>query len=106
MSQHRTLMASLFFIVFGMTMAWAAELPLPLKSARGGTVTPSFEGWYRNPDGSYTLSFGYFNRNTEEIVSIPIGPDNFIEPGDPDQGQPAVFLPQRQWENLLAVVAR
>ncbi|SVE22695.1 uncharacterized protein METZ01_LOCUS475549, partial [marine metagenome] len=46
----------------------AAELPLPMTSSKGQTVTPSFEGWYQNPDGSYTLSFGYFNRNTEEVV--------------------------------------
>ena len=86
MPRSRLLSAIALFTT--LSFAGAAELPLPLKSARGGTVTPSFEGWYRNPDGSFTLSFGYFNRNTEEIVEIPIGPDNFIEPGDPDQGQP------------------
>ena len=78
-------------------IAGASELPLTPTSARGQTVTPSFEGWYMNPDGSYTLSFGYFNRNTEEIVQIPSGPDNFIEPGDANQGQPTVFLPRRHW---------
>lgn len=86
-----------FLMSIGAAAAVATELPLPLKSARGGTVTPSFEGWYRNHDGSFTLSFGYFNRNTEEVVEIPIGPDNFIEPGEPDQGQPTVFRPQRHW---------
>jgi hypothetical protein len=75
----------------------AAELPLAPTSARGQTVTPSFEGWYKNPDGSFTLSFGYFNRNTEEVVEIPVGPDNFIEPGDANQGQPTAFLPRRHW---------
>lgn len=75
----------------------AAELPLSPTSARGQTVTPSFEGWYQNPDGTYTLSFGYFNRNTEETVNIPIGADNYIEPGDADQGQPTEFLPRRRW---------
>ena len=95
MPRSRFFSAIVLFTTF--CMVSAAELPLPLKSARGGTVTPSFEGWYRNPDGSFTLSFGYFNRNTEEVVEIPIGPNNFIEPGDPDQGQPSVFKPQRHW---------
>ena len=79
------------------TIAGAAELPLPPTSARGQTVTPSFEGWYRNPDGTYTLSFGYFNRNLEEVVEIPVGPNNFVEPGPANQGQPTVFQPRRHW---------
>ena len=28
--------------------------------AEGLPVSPFFEGWYENPDGTYTLSFGYF----------------------------------------------
>lgn len=79
------------------TLSAAAELPLPPTSARGQTVTPSFEGWYQNPDGTYTLSFGYFNRNLEEVVEIPVGPNNFIEPGPANQGQPTVFQPRRHW---------
>jgi hypothetical protein len=73
------------------------ELALASTPATGQTVTPSFEGWYRNPDGSYTLSFGYFNRNAAEIVEIPLGPDNYIEPGEANQGQPEMFLPGRHW---------
>ena len=44
----------------------------------GQTVTPAYEGWYENEDGSLALSFGYYNRNTEEVVNIPIGPSNRI----------------------------
>jgi hypothetical protein len=72
----------------------AAQQP---ARASGQTVTPVFEGWYRNPDGTYSLSFGYFNRNTEEVVEIPVGPNNFIEPGGPDRGQPTHFVPRRHW---------
>lgn len=97
MPRNRALIPVSLLLAACLTVAGAAELPLPLKSAKGGTVTPSFEGWYRNPDGSFTLSFGYFNRNTEEVVEIPIGPDNFIEPGGPNRGQPSVFRPQRHW---------
>lgn len=62
--------------------------------ATGQTVTPVFEGWFRNPDGTVSLSFGYYNRNTEEVVDIPLGPDNFIEPAIYDGRQPTHFLPQ------------
>jgi hypothetical protein len=59
----------------------------------GQTVTPFFEGWYRNPEGTITYSFGYFNRNTEQIIEIPLGPDNFIEPAQYDGVQPTYFAP-------------
>ena len=61
----------------------------------GQTVAPAFEGWELNPDGSYNMVFGYFNRNLDEHLHVPIGPDNNIEPGGPDQGQPTYFFPRR-----------
>lgn len=79
------------------SVAGADDSPLPATSAAVQTVSPSFEGWYRNPDGSFTLSFGYFNRNAEAIVEIPVGADNYVEPGEINQGQPGRFLPLRQW---------
>ena len=61
------------------------------------TVTPAFEGWYINPDGSFTLSFGYYNRNFEEVVEIPLGFENRIEPAEYDGIQPTYFENRRQW---------
>ncbi|MFQ5704177.1 MAG: hypothetical protein ACE5HT_09155 [Gemmatimonadales bacterium] len=75
----------------------AVQLPLAPASASGQTVTPAFEGWYENADGTYSLSFGYFNRNSEEVLEIPIGPNNFMEPGGADRGQPTRFEPRRHW---------
>jgi hypothetical protein len=74
-----------------------AQLPLAPAKASGQTVTPAFEGWYKNPDGTFSISFGYYNRNTEETLEIPIGPDNFISPGNQNQGQPTHFEPKRHW---------
>lgn len=73
--------------------------PLTMGPARerGASVTPAFEGWYENPDGSFSLLVGYYNRNTKEALDIPIGPNNRIEPGPPDQGQPTHFETGRQW---------
>ena len=65
------------------------------KFSRGQDVVPSFDGWIRNSDGTFTLVFGYFNRNYEEELTIPAGPDNKLEPGPEDQGQPTFFLPRR-----------
>ncbi len=75
----------------------AAQLPLePLKDSGQG-VSPAYEGWFRNDDGSFTLLIGYYNRNLRQVLDIPIGPENRIEPGGPDQGQPTHFLTRRQW---------
>jgi len=63
----------------------------------GGPVTPVFEGWYPNPDGTKSISFGYFNRNSEESLDVPIGANNLIEPGIANQGQPTHFEPKRHW---------
>jgi hypothetical protein len=61
---------------------------------RGQNVVPVYEGWETNPDGSFNLVFGYLNRNYEEHLHIPVGPDNSLEPGF-DQGQPTYFFPRR-----------
>jgi hypothetical protein len=76
----------------------------PIPHAVGQSVSPSFEGWYPNPDGTLSLLFGYFNRNYDEHVQIPVGPDNRLEPGSVDQGQPTYFLPRRQTGVFVATV--
>src|SRR5215469_7491802 len=76
------------------------------KFARGQDVVPSFDGWIRNADGTFTLVFGYLNRNYEEELAIPPGPDNKLEPGLADQGQPTYFLPRRHaWVFRVTVPA-
>lgn len=62
---------------------------------KGQSVSPAYEGWTRNEDGSFTLYFGYMNPNWQEEFDVPVGPDNNIEPGGPDQGQPTHFYPRR-----------
>jgi hypothetical protein len=74
-----------------------AQRSLAPPAASGETVTPVYEGWYRNKDGTLSLSFGYFNRNTTEVIEIPIGPSNMISPGVAGQGQPTTFHPRRHW---------
>ena len=75
-----------------------SSLPLtaPIRE-RGTSVTPAFEGWYYDKDGSQRVMVGYFNRNTKQEFDIPAGPNNRVEPGPADQGQPTHFNPGRQW---------
>ena len=47
----------------------------------GQGIAPAYEGFDINPDGSFNLWFGYMNRNYEEELDIPVGPDNSFEPG-------------------------
>jgi hypothetical protein len=61
----------------------------------GQNIQPVFEGWERNEDGSFNLVFGYFNRNSDEEVYVPIGPNNNVTPTGPDAGQPEYFYPIR-----------
>src|SRR5499427_8241855 len=76
------------------------------KFNSGQDVVPYFEGWIRNKDGSFDMVFGYFNRNWEEEIAIPPGPDNSIDPSPADRGQPTFFLARRQgWVYRLRVPA-
>jgi hypothetical protein len=68
-----------------------------IRHARGQPVSPAYEGWFQGVDGSVYVSFGYVNTNTEEVGYAAIGPNNKIEPGPADQGQPTRFLPGRQF---------
>jgi hypothetical protein len=77
--------------------AAVAQLPLAPIAKSGQTVTPVYEGWYRNADGGFSLSFGYYNRNADEVIELPVGADNFVAPGDSNQGQPTRFEARRHW---------
>ncbi len=74
-----------------------AQVPLGIRTASGLSVTPVYEGWYDNPDGTFSLSFGYYNRNFEEIVDLPHGAANRMEPAAFDGAQPTRFHPRRHW---------
>ena len=66
-----------------------------LTYSRGQNISPAYEGWEQAADGSRYFVFGYMNRNWEEEIDIPVGPDNMFNIGSADQGQPTHFLPRR-----------
>lgn len=94
--KHRNVVAGVLSIAVGLVavLPLSGQLPeyplAPLKPS-GDLIAPYFDGWYDNGDGSVTFSFGFMNRNTEEIVDIPLGPNNFIEPAQFDGVQPTHF---------------
>jgi hypothetical protein len=92
--------------VIAVVSAWGQSLPLEPSHESGSSITGAFEGWFQNPDGSYGLLLGYFNRNLRQEIDIPIGSDNRIEPGGPDRGQPTHFLVGRQWGMFVIKVPK
>ena len=74
-----------------------AALPGSPLGAKGEAIYPAFEGWGPLTDGQNALQIGYFNRNKEQVVDVPIGPNNRIEPGGPDLLQPTHFEPGRHY---------
>src|SRR5262249_55212520 len=72
----------------------ALFLSQSLTYSRGQNISPAYEGWEELHDGRYFV-FGYMNRNWEEEIDVPVGPDNGFNVGRVDQGQPTHFLPRR-----------
>ena len=69
-----------------------AQLSLAPTTPSGATATPAFEGWYRNADGTYSLSFGYFNRNARKCSRFPLVRTTSISPGTGRSGTADVLL--------------
>jgi hypothetical protein len=84
----------------------ATQAPREPPHTSGQSITPAFEGWYPNADGSFTILIGYYNRNLREVIDIPVGPNNHVDPGGPDRGQPTHFLTGRQWGRFSITVPK
>ena len=91
--------------IAGGVLVLGQQIPEPRKQF-GASVTGAYEGWFNNEDGSRGFLVGYFNRNTQQELDIPIGPNNRIEPGGPDMGQPTHFLPSRQYGMFVVPVPK
>lgn len=94
---------SIAVTVRGVLIAATVAAALVVSGARaqdatyssGQNVVPVYEGWEENADGTFNLVFGYYNRNYDEEIDVPVGPNNHVEPGGPDQAQPTRFQPRR-----------
>ena len=76
-----------------------------LRHWSGQGVAPVYEGFDVNADGSYNMWFGYMNRNYEEELDIPVGPENTFEPGG-DRGQPTHFVTRRHKDVFKVTVPK
>ena len=85
----------MLLVVLAVVLAGQRVSAQRLSYSSGQNISPAFEGWEKDDNGSRYFLFGYMNRNWDEEPHIPIGPDNNIEPGGPDLGQPTHFLPRR-----------
>lgn len=112
MQNHRFQFIRTIFVLCSLLAAssvFAQGTPLPVELLplgkdigirSGQTVTPAYEGWYEDDDGMIALSFGYYNRNTEQQLDIPVGPQNRIigaPGGEINHGQPTHFETDRHW---------
>lgn len=105
--QRRIVLGS---VAAAIALVWAAGTSLqaqegPIRLPGDDTVrpwgqgaAPIYEGWYEHPDNdSLVISFGYLNRNSQEVLDIPIGESNHMEPESLNGIQPTHFLPRRHY---------
>ena len=84
----------------------ARQLPSEPPRQFGTSITGAFEGWFDDADGTHIFLVGYLNRNMKQAMDVPIGPNNRIEPGGPDMGQPSHFEPGRKTGMFLVKVPK
>ncbi|MBV9769070.1 MAG: hypothetical protein JOZ32_05820 [Bryobacterales bacterium] len=106
MRRNAILIGAALLLPIGTCLAQPQQVRVEPVHDSGQSVSGAFEGWFRNPDGTFSILLGYFNRNAVQELDIPIGPRNSIEPGGPDQGQPTHFLPRRQWGMFTITVPK
>ncbi len=105
---HRTALRLCALLALTAGVAVSAQLRLPSEPPKefGASISPAFEGWFDNPDGTHSFLIGYYSRNTEQEVDVPIGQNNKFEPGDADRGQPTHFLTRRRYGMFLVTVPK
>lgn len=109
MKAHTVLqLCAAFAIAAGGAIVSAQQTLLPSAPTKqfGASIAPVYEGWWDNADGTKTVLFGYYSRNSQEEVDVPLGPNNHFEPGDVDRGQPTHFLTSRQYGMFTIVLPK
>lgn len=82
-------------LVFGGALLVAVgSLAIVASAQASQPVYLQYDGFVKNKDGTYTLSFGYFSMNHVDVRISP-GEDNTFLPAPGDRNQPVVFLKGR-----------
>ena len=58
--------------LFCLALADPVDGEAQLSYQSGQNVSPAYEGWIQNEDGSKTMVFGYMNRNWSEELDVPV----------------------------------
>lgn len=90
-----TVAAGLAVLIAGFASQHVTVHTQVLTYSKGQPISAGYEGWEEDADGTRYFVFGYMNKNWEEQMDIPVGPDNGFAPGPVDQGQPTHFFPRR-----------
>lgn len=101
-----TMLAVVLAVPMAMGTLAQTQLPSEPGGGSGRSITGAFEGWFDKEDGSHAFLVGYYNRNLAQEIDIPIGPNNHIDPGGPDFGQPTHFLKGRQVGMFVVTVPK
>lgn len=89
--------------VFTAGFALSGLFPAVALAQRSQPIYPAYDGYLKNPDGSYTLSFAYFSHNAETVTIAP-GADNTFAPAPADRQQITVFEPGHHRFQCIMVV--
>ncbi len=92
-----------FLCVSAGLAAVGAPWTVAVRAQRNRAIYPAYDGFLKNPDGSYTLAFAYFSHNAEP-VTIPPGEANSFAPMPGDRQQPVTFLPGHHRFQCVMVV--
>lgn len=100
------LCALVVLVAAGALVSAQVQLPSNPPKQFGASISPAYEGWFDNADGTHSFLIGYYSRNTEQEIDIPIGPNNHFEPGPADVGQPTHFLTRRRFGMFTVTVPK
>jgi hypothetical protein len=78
-------------VVACLTVGFVA-LAAAASAQQNQPIYPVYDGFLKNPDGSYTLSFAYFSHNADPVTIAP-GAGNAFGPAPGDRMQPTTFKP-------------
>ncbi len=82
----------LFGALIAAGVLFGGPLATAVRAQERQPIYPAYDGFLKNPDGSYTIAFAYFSHNSD-VVTVPAGTANSFSPGGGDRMQPTSFKP-------------
>ncbi len=86
-----------------LVLAMAVTASAALQAQPTAPVYAQYDGYVKQPDGGYVLSFGYYNQNNVDVTIDP-GDANRFTPTPGDRNQPVQFAKGRHRFSCAIVV--